>query len=474
MRDEIDKNPVELVENASVISTEISDKLFAHNTDMNTLYDQHVQQKTQRFQKLLNNTGYQALIVASGSFKTQFQDDLFYPFKANPYFKEWLPLNKRRDAFLVITVDAEIPTLLLDCAEDIWHTAPQSLPEGFEKPFKVIEYTQIDAVHEQLKTFTGMVALIAECNALQIPEGHHNPENLLQGIDFQRRNKTAYEQACVRQASHLAAPAHFAARDAFLSGASEYDIANAYLQACRCTENEMPYGIIAGVNENAAVLHHYELNKQPPPTPLSFLLDAGVDYHGYASDISRTYSFDSGSDFAAMIALLNSKQLALVDAGAIGKTPLELHIASLRAIAEILIEFNILNTSVDAAIKYKIIETFFPHSLGHHLGVNVHDKGAQLASAQGDVFAVLQDYPKMRQSAPMVSNQIYTVEPGLYFIPGKLQALREGEHSRHINWSQVEHFMPYGGIRIEDNIVLHSDGRKENLTRDAFALLGVS
>jgi Xaa-Pro dipeptidase len=471
----LDKNkvPIDIPESTSTMRAGASGNASAVSHDIVMLFPQHVREKTQRFQKLLNNTGYQALIIASGSFKTQFQDDLFYPFKANPYFKEWLPLNKRRDAFLVITLDAELPTLLLDCAEDIWHTAPQSLPEGFEKPFKVIEYTQIDTVHEQLKTVTGKVALIAECNNLNIPEEDHNPVTLLQGIDFQRRNKTAYEQACVRQASHLAAPAHLAARDAFLNGASEYDIANAYLQACRGTENEMPYGIIAGVNQNAAVLHHYELNKQPPPKPLSFLIDAGVDYHGYASDISRTYSFDSGSDFAAMIALLNSKQLALVAAGAIGRTPLELHIDALRAIAEILIEFNILNTSVDAAIKYKIIETFFPHSLGHHLGVNVHDKGAQLASAQGDVFAVLQDYPKMRQSAPMVSNQIYTVEPGLYFIPGKLQALREGEHGRHINWSQVEHFMPYGGIRVEDNIVLHSDGRKENLTRDAFASLGV-
>ena len=69
----------------------------------------------------------------------------------------------------------------------------------------------------------------------------------------------------------------------------------------------------------------------------------------------------------------------------------------------------------------------------------------------------------------MVANQIHTVEPGLYFIPAYLDKLRAGEHSAKINWARIDEFIPYGGIRIEDNIIVHQDGSLENLTRDAFA-----
>ena len=69
---------------------------------------------------------------------------------------------------------------------------------------------------------------------------------------------------------------------------------------------------------------------------------------------------------------------------------------------------------------------------------------------------------------PIAANQIHTIEPSLYFIPSLLQKLKVGEHKDLINWPRAEAFIPYGGIRIEDNIVVHDNGRLENLTRDAF------
>ena len=231
----------------------------------------------------------------------------------------------------------------------------------------------------------------------------------------------------------------------------------------------MPYSIIAGINEHAAVLHHYELDKQRPINPLSFLLDAGVDVNGYGSDISRTYAFDSGSDFAAMIKLLDKKQQQLVAAGAVGKSPVDLHRLSHRAIAEVLVEFRVFNVSVETVLASGIVETFYPHGLGHYLGSNIHDKGGHLANPQGEKLAASEAYPKLRNTAPMVASQVYTVEPGLYFIPAYLKKLQDSKNASQVNWPQLEQFIPYGGIRIEDNIILHHNGRLENLTRDAFA-----
>ena len=437
-------------------------------------YISHTQQKLKRYQGLMKEAGYQAVVIASGSFKTRFADDLFYPFKASPYFTEWLPLTKRRNAYLVISADMDKPTLWLDGAEDIWHTEPEALPEAFAKAFYINEFSSLTTLQsyiESVQSQTSKVALIAECNALALAEADWNPAVILNAVNYYRRYKTDYEHTCIRQANRLAAPAHQAAATAFLAGASEYEIAAAYLQACQCTENDMPYSIIAGINEHAAVLHHHDLNKQRPARPLSFLLDAGVEVNGYASDITRTYAVDSGSDFAAMISLLDKKQQQLVAAGAIDKSPVDLHRLSHRAIAEILVEFGVFNVSVETALASGIVETFYPHGLGHHLGVNVHDKGGHLANAQGEPLPAVKAYPKLRHTAPMVASQVYTVEPGLYFIPAHLKALRNSKNASQINWPAVEGFMPYGGIRIEDNIILHQDGRLENLTRDAFLAL---
>ena len=431
---------------------------------MAQLYKQHIAEKMTRFQGILEATGYQAILIGSGETKMQFQDDMAYPFIANPYFREWVPLATRAGCYLQIKAGASKPTLFLLTVEDIWHTAPENLPEGFEQACEVVEYATTDDLKKQLD---GATAFINETNALAVAAEDWNSQAVTDQIDYQRRGKTLYEQECVREANRRAAPAHRAAQQAFLAGASEVQIAAAYLAACDCRENEMPYGIIAGVNEHAAVLHHHNLVKQPQ-TPRSFLIDAGVAVNGYASDITRTYAFDDGSDFAAMIGVMDAQQLELVAAGGIGKSPVDLHVLSHIKAGDILRQFDVIKVSGEEAFESGITAAFYPHGLGHHLGSNVHDRGSNLANAQGDVLPPPEKYPKLRSSAPMVANQIHTVEPGLYFIPALLDKLRSGDQAANINWSRVDDFLPYGGIRIEDNIIVHADDSLENLTRDAF------
>ena len=435
--------------------------------DQVELYGQHLVEKSRRFQDILVATQFDEMVIASGDSKMQFSDDMAYPFVANPYFREWVPLGKRAGSYVQISSSLDRPRLFLLCVEDIWHTAPQSLPAGFEQGWDIVEYASLAELRKHLSSREQGTAYIDENNTLGVAAECWNPKSVTDQIDYQRRGKTVYEQDCVRQANRLAVPAHRAAHAAFMAGASELEIAAAYLRGCDCSENEMPYGIIAGVNEHAAVLHHHNLDKQRP-TPRSFLIDAGVAMNGYASDISRTYAYDSGSDFAALIAAMDVAQLDLVASGGIGKSPVDLHVLSHLKIAEILRQFDVLNVSAEEAFANDITGTFYPHGLGQHLGCNVHDKGSNLANAQGDLLPAPEKYPKLRSAAPMVANQIHTVEPGLYFIPALLDKLRQSDQAVNINWSRVEDFLPYGGIRIEDNIVVHGDGSLENLTRDAF------
>ena len=433
-----------------------------------TLYQAHLCEKMSRFQALLKGSGFTALLISSGEFLAKFQDDLDYPFKANPYFREWVPLAHRPGCFLLIQLGEPQPQLFLNVAEDIWHTEPQALPPAYDANMQVCEYSQLNTIEGECKKHKAL-AYIGDTNPFKLTTKNLNPSALLAAIDFQRLCKTPYEQACVRQANRLAVPAHRAAYKAFINGASELAISQAYLQVCGCMESDMPYSIIAGLNENAAVLHHYRLSNKAPLDARSFLIDAGVECQGYASDITRTYAKDEGSDFAAMIQRLDAEQRQFVAAGAIGSSPADIHRQSHRAVTSILKDFGVITVSLEEAMHAKLSESFYPHGLGHHLGCNVHDKGGQYKNAQGDTFQSPADYPRMKHLAPMVAGQVYTVEPGIYFIPGLLNKLRDSEHGNKINWPQVKAFLPYGGIRIEDNIILHGDGRLENMTREAFA-----
>ena len=439
-----------------------------NGSDWADLFQQHIVEKVSRFQLILERLGWDEIVIGSGGGKIQFQDDMAYPFKVNPYFREWMPLDKRHNCYLRIQRNSDKPILYLSCIEDIWHSAPQTLADNYSQHLDIIEYASVDELKKYLGKTQNKQVLINETNDLEIADAQWNPQQVLHAIDFQRRNKTSYEHACVRQATYQAVPAHRAAEQAFRAGASELEIASAYLSACQCSENEMPYAIIAGINENAAVLHHHQLNNQAVK-PRSFLIDAGVQFNNYASDITRTYAFDKGSDFSAMIDSLDVVQQQLVSSGAIGESPMALQALAQRKIAQILIDFKLLNVSVEQALEEKIINTFFPHGLGHHLGVNVHDKGSRLANAQGELIAASKNYPKLRASASMVASQIYTVEPGIYFIPALLEKLRYKQPAS-VNWSEVANWIPFGGIRIEDNIILHENNELENITRQAFTL----
>ena len=171
----------------------------AYSHEMALLYQRHIAEKVARFQTILNATDYHELVIGSGETKMQFQDDMAYSFKANPYFREWVPLATRAGCYLQITRDLEKPRLFLLAVEDIWHTASESLPAGFEQAFEVIEYSSIEEVKKFL--IDEATAFINETNELGVVAEHWNPQAVLHQIDYQRRGKTLYEQESVREAN---------------------------------------------------------------------------------------------------------------------------------------------------------------------------------------------------------------------------------------------------------------------------------
>ena len=132
-------------------------------------------------------------------------------------------------------------------------------------------------------------------------------------------------------------------------------------------------------------------------------------------------------------------------------------------------EQDIVRMSPEAMVAEAVTSTFFPHGLGHPIGLQVHDVAGFHANEAGDTIPRPAGHPFLRMTRTLEANFVVTIEPGLYFIPMLLAQLKAGPHAAHVNGSKVDHLTKFGGIRIEDE-VRATTGIPENLTRDAFAV----
>ena len=439
-------------------------------TNMVNCYNEHITDLLKRHRLLmkLNNLDY--LVIPSGVPVGIYLDDMNYPFKSSFLFRTYLPLTEVADSYLVIGLTGK-PTLIYYQPVDFWHTPPSD-PSGFwPEHFDIEVITEFEQALQFFPENTKMVALLGEPTRLteKLDKAINNPRKLLNSMVWQRAYKSAYEIESMQQANDIAAVAHKAAEEAFRAGKSELQIHLTYLEASGMLEHQMPYGNIVALNNNGAVLHYTHCEPTAPKEFKSFLIDAGVTVNGYHSDITRTYSYKN-DEFADLITAMDEMQLACMDSIKVGQSYLDLHINAHHQIANIIKQFGFVNMSAESMVESGITGTFFPHGLGHLIGLQVHDVGGQFADDLGAMNPPPPAYPFLRSTRKMEASMAFTIEPGLYFIESLLKSQREGEHHKAFNWNTIEAFMPYGGIRIEDDIVIQEEGIL-NMTRDAFAKL---
>lgn len=439
-----------------------------------SLYHSHIETIGRRWSAALAATDFDAVVITAGDEVPYFMDDQSPPFRVNPHFAQWFPHNDCAGSLLVYR-PGEPPTLHFYQPADFWH-APPSPPEWLDGALEVeLHATAEAALAGALRDIPGSerFALVGPQAIGNVVPEQHNPATLIAHMNYGRAIKTDFETAGMRVATDTAVAGHLAARDAFYQQASEFDILNAFLAASKQVATQTPYNSIVALNEHAAVLHYQHYDRQPPAQARSFLIDAGARHKCYASDITRTYAQDPGSDFGALIQRLDVEQQALCLQLEPGVEYPVFHEAMHRALAGVLVDHNLLLCSAEAAFEARLTETFLPHGLGHLLGLQTHDVGGQQATPDGAPKPPPARYPALRFTREVAVGQVFTIEPGIYFIPMLLDALRTGEHAANVNWPQVDALVPFGGIRIEDNVLITSTG-VDNLTRNSFVSAGVT
>jgi Xaa-Pro aminopeptidase len=230
-------------------------------------------------------------------------------------------------------------------------------------------------------------------------------------------------------------------------------------EAFRHGAESMAFDTIVGGGVNSAVLHFAPTARRLCAGEL-VLIDAGAQYLGYASDVTRTYPVGDRLDpqQAELHAVVRSAQRAAMAGCRAGVEWRDIHLAAALAIAEGLAACGILRGDGESLVQSGAVWLFFPHGIGHLLGLGVRDAGGTpLRERRNDP----KPYPNLRIDLPLAPGMVVTVEPGIYFIPA---LLTDPEHRRRqrdrVAWDRVDGMLDFGGIRIEDNLLITADGHE--------------
>lgn len=430
-------------------------------------YASHVSECQRRWEAALQAEGYDAALIHAGSLITSFMDDYHYPFRPNPHFLQWLPLTHHEESALLIRPGRQA-VLWYYQPDDYWYLPPADPESWWAEQFDVKSVREADAWQSELPP--GRVVFVGDAPSLAAQEESDvNPARLVNRIHLDRTVKTEYEIACIAEANRVAAISHRAAEQAFREGCSEYQIHQRYCQAGGQLDHRLPYGNIVALNRHGAVLHYQDRDREAPAETHSFLIDAGATQQGYASDITRTYSANGG-EFGEMISAMDEVQQSLCGSVRAGLDYRELHLEAHQKIAGVLGQFGLIKVSAESAVESGLSSVFFPHGLGHFLGLQTHDVAGLIADVDGTPIPRPDGHPFLRLTRVLEPGNVLTVEPGFYFIASLLEKWKANGDAGVVNWEKVETLAPCGGIRIEDNVAV-TDGQPVNLSREAFAKL---
>lgn len=287
---------------------------------------------------------------------------------------------------------------------------------------------------------------------------------LLEAVAQQRLSKTEPEIAEIEDALCVTDGMYRSAMACTRPGLHEYDVAGA-LQAVALSKNrQQAYTPIVTVH--GEVLHNHTYD-HPLDDGQLLLIDAGAESpRFYASDITRTFPTNGRftSVQAEVYQTVLRMQLGAISAIKPGLTYRDIHIASARILVEGLRSMNLMKGDPADAVAAGAHALFYPHGLGHMLGLDVHDMedlGDVVGYPKGEKRSAQFGLNYLRLSRPLEPGYVLTVEPGIYFIPALIDRWQQERlHRDYICYEKLDDFRTFGGIRIEDDVVVTPAGAR--------------
>ncbi|MDJ0975359.1 MAG: aminopeptidase P family protein [Planctomycetota bacterium] len=420
------------------------------------------------------------VLVAAGVAIPVEGTDAVYGFRAHDDHT-YLSGSRRAAGVVVLDPTESDPWTLYvfeaDATERVWHGDSDAL-EDVAAETALDQVRPLGALEEALSRHAGRpAALLGNHDLLMSPAAYELHPGVLEALDLDpdlsdaleacvheaRRTKDAVELDWMRGAAAATVAGHEAGMRAARAGLSEValqiEIETAFLRAG--AEARAYPSIVAG-GPNAAVLHATPGARRLADDDL-VLVDAGAELGGYDCDITRTWPVAgrfAGEQAALYDAVLAVQKRAIAGARA-GVEYKDLHLEACRGIAEGLIELGVLRGDVDGLVERDAHALFFPHGIGHLIGLATHDVAGYLAGREPSDRPGLK---YLRTDLPLQPGYVVTIEPGIYFIDALVNdPIQRETYADCVDFARAEALLPLGGVRIEDDVHV-TDGEPEVLT----------
>lgn len=389
------------------------------------------------------------------------------PFRQRRYFY-YLTGSNLPDCHFVYDIAEDRSTLFIPpiSAESvIWSGLPETTDNALAKyDVDEVKYTtEVNPTLAHLASRTTVYAIPDQVSDHVTFLGFENRNFavLKEAIEVCRIAKDDYEVGLIKRANEISTEAHHAVLKRARTAANEQELEAVFLE--RCVANgakEQAYHSIVASGRAAATLH-YVKNDQPLAGKLNILLDAGAEWNCYCSDITRTFpingvfSPESRAIYGIVLEMQN-KCIAALKADVLWDS---VHELAHKVAIDGLHNLGILRGDKDEIFQKRVSVAFFPHGLGHYLGMDTHDTGGNPNYSDKDIM-----FKYLRVRGKLPAGSVVTVEPGIYFCNFIIEPyLKDDNLSKYIDKDVLDRYWDVGGVRIEDNILITADGY-ENLT----------
>ena len=285
----------------------------------------------------------------------------------------------------------------------------------------------------------------------------------IRGVVAQRNYKTAEEIEEIERACNVTADMHIAAIKAVRPGLYEYEVSAEIERVAHANGCTLSFPTIATINGQTLHNHvHHNLVKEGD----LFLIDAGAELpSGYCGDMSSTVPATKFTTRQREVyEIQNAMHLESVKALRPGIPYMEVYDLSARVLVEGMKSLGLMKGNAEDAVREGAHALFYPHGLGHMMGLDVHDM-----ENFGEVWVGYNGQPKSTQfgrksqrlAIPLEPGVVFTVEPGIYFIPELIDLWKgEKKFADFINYDKVEEYRHFGGIRNEEDYLVTADGAR--------------
>ncbi len=420
-----------------------------------------------------------AILLFSGEEAPRNYPDNTYPFRPDSHFLYYTGIS-RPGLALLITPDGE-ETLFappFDPGLLVW-TGESPDPETMAEGAGIKNSGNMEKIGENVSTLAkkgerihylppyrgSRVLRIMEILGVQAGEAMADwSRELARAVAAQRSIKGEEETSEIESALEITAKMYQKAFSLARPGIQEAKVAGAMIGLACSYQRAQAFNPI--VSKRGEILHNTSYSNTIKDGDL-LVIDSGAESPGfYASDITRTIPVSGGftSRQREIYEIVLSAQEKAIENARPGVTNKELHLLASRVMAEGLKGLGFLKGGLDDIVEQGAHALFFPHGLGHMLGLDVHDMedlGDIVGYEEGEERAKQFGLCYLRLARKLEPGFVITIEPGIYFIGPLIESWeRQGKFREFINYELAREYVGFGGIRIEDDVLITNKGAR--------------